>query len=92
VFFVVGSAKNVLVVPVNALRVVSRRGERKYSVQVVTDGGIEERAVEVGVMNRTQAEIKSGLKTGDQVVVAETPGPTRRSGGGGAGRFGGPRI
>ena len=92
VFFVAGSAKNVLVVPVNALRIVARRGERKYSVQVATDSGIEERAVEVGVMNRTQAEIKSGLKAGDQIVVAETPAPARRSGGGGGRLGGGPRI
>jgi macrolide-specific efflux system membrane fusion protein len=74
VFFIVGSAKNVPIVPVTALRNASRRGgggERKYVVQVISDNGAtEERPVEVGVMTRTQAEIKSGLKAGERVVLA----------------------
>jgi len=96
VFFVAGSAKQVPVVPVNALRIASaRRGERKYTVQVVSNGQVQERPVEVGVMNRTQAEIKSGVQAGEQVVVNDMPTPTRsnaRQGGGGGRLGGGPRL
>lgn len=84
VFFVVGSAKNVPIVPMTALKTNVRRGsggERKYSVQVVAaDGSIEERPVEVGVMTRTQAEIKSGLKAGDRVVLSSPAGPPSPAG------------
>jgi macrolide-specific efflux system membrane fusion protein len=84
VFFVVGSAKNVPIAPMTALKTNVRRGsggERKYSVQVVAaDGSIEERPVEVGVMTRTQAEIKSGLKAGDRVVLSSPAGPSSPAG------------
>jgi macrolide-specific efflux system membrane fusion protein len=75
VFFVSAAAKDVLVVPVAALR--QARGPRgaaadppRSTVRVLTaDGTIEERAVTVGVMNRVSAEIKSGLEAGEQVVT-----------------------
>jgi macrolide-specific efflux system membrane fusion protein len=97
VFFVVASAKNVTIVPVTALRSAARRGggggaERKYVVQVISDGGgTEERPVEVGVMTRTQAEIKSGVKVGERVVLAGPAGPTPSAGGQGGGQRS-PRI
>ena len=88
VFFVIASAKNVAIVPVTAVRSAARRGggggDRKYVVQVISDGGgIEERPVEVGVMTRTQAEIKSGVKVGERVVLAGLAGPLPPAGGGG---------
>ncbi len=73
VFFVSAAAHDVPVVPVAALRLEPGSGagaSARYSVQVVLpDGGIEERAVTVGVMNRVHAEIKSGIEAGDQVIV-----------------------
>jgi len=83
VFFVVDSAKNVPIVPMTALKTArgGSGGERKYSVQVVAaDGSIEERPVEVGVMTRTQAEIKSGLKASDRVVLSSPAGPPSPAG------------
>ncbi len=42
----------------------------RYRVQVQTEGGaIEDRVVVIGVANRVAAEILSGLKEGDRVVV-----------------------
>lgn len=85
VFFIVGSAKDAPLVPATALRTVSRRaGERKYSVHVVTAGGaIEERPVEIGVMTRTQAEVKSGLEPGERVVLnLPSAQPSAAQGGG----------
>lgn len=75
VYFVIGEADNVLLVPVSAL---IRKNEgtsddddkASYSVKVVKDdGSLEIRPVEVGVKNRVQAEIKSGLREGEKVVV-----------------------
>jgi len=61
---IAGSAENVLLVPVEALRELSP-GE--YAVFVVVDGEPQMRQVEVGLMDYTYAEIVSGLQQGDQV-------------------------
>ncbi len=76
VFFVVSEARDVPVAPVSALRRAgdSRRDSR-FTVQVLEDGELVTREVEVGVMNRLLAEIKSGLKEGDEVVLDVTPVP-----------------
>jgi macrolide-specific efflux system membrane fusion protein len=44
-------------------------------------GATAERVVEIGVRNRVQAEVKSGLEEGDKVVVTSasaTAGSTQR--------------
>lgn len=77
VFFVQSAAKNVLVVPSAAvtsqggLRSDGANGApRKAEVTVVNPSGATEmREVEVGIRNRVNAEIKSGLKEGELVVV-----------------------
>jgi len=79
VFFVQSAANDVLVVPSSA--VSSSEGSRragssgeghKAEVTVVTTAGTQEtREVEVGVRNRVSAEIKSGLKEGELVVVGQ---------------------
>ena len=57
--------RGVVVVPKEAL--VSRGG--RLEVFLVQQGKAVERPVEVGVTDRTQAEILSGVKPGDSVVV-----------------------
>ncbi len=87
VFFVQSAANGVLVVPSSAIsgpaesrRAGSNREAQKAEVTVVTpSGATETREVEVGVRNRVSAEIKSGLKEGELVVVgqgSETTAPT----------------
>jgi HlyD family secretion protein len=61
---IAGSAENVLLVPVEALRELSP-GE--YAVFVMVDGKPQMRQVEVGLMDYAYAEIVSGLQQGDQV-------------------------
>ncbi|MCJ7620676.1 MAG: hypothetical protein MUP64_10720, partial [Anaerolineae bacterium] len=61
---IAGSAENVLLVPVEALRELSA-GE--YAVFVMVDGKPQMRQVEVGLMDYSYAEIISGLEQGDQV-------------------------
>jgi HlyD family secretion protein len=59
-------AQNVLLVPVEALHELS---EGNYAVFVVEDGTPVLRTVEVGLMDYTYAEIKSGLNEGDVVTT-----------------------
>src|SRR5690606_24627251 len=67
------------------------RRTRQGTVKVIdADGQIEQRAVEVGVTNRVQMQVVSGLKEGDEVIVglklppsaarAQNSGGTRTSG------------
>ncbi|TCS65177.1 efflux RND transporter periplasmic adaptor subunit [Varunaivibrio sulfuroxidans] len=65
VFFVHGAAKDTLLVPLAA---VTGKG-KAAAVRLIENGAVERRAVTVGVRNRVQAEILSGLKVGDEVVV-----------------------
>jgi macrolide-specific efflux system membrane fusion protein len=85
-FFVVGRARSVPVLPTAALaRRMPRRDTDKgeaYQVQVVDGQGSADRIVYVGLMDRTQAEIRDGLTIGDRIVVPQAPASqeSRRSG------------
>lgn len=77
VFFLQSAANNVLVVPSSAIRTKkvsteAEGGQRGFEVSVVDGSGkTSVRDVEVGIRNRVNAEIKSGLKEGDLVVVGQ---------------------
>ena len=80
VFFVVSAVRDVLKVPVGALRDV-RDGTATVRV-MGGEGAPEDRTVRLGLVSRISAEVVSGLQPGDQVVagIAEA--------GEGNGRFG----
>jgi len=62
-----GKAENVLIVPIEALRDL---GDGQYAVFVIgPDGQPRLQVVEVGLMDSTYAEIKSGLNLGDVVTT-----------------------
>jgi len=84
VFFVVGQARDVPVVPMAALRPVPRI-QNRYTARVLVGENPVEREVEVGVTNRVTAEIRSGLAVGDRVVLdaPQTAGAGRQGGSGG---------
>jgi macrolide-specific efflux system membrane fusion protein len=69
VFFVLGEAKNVPVVPVAALRPSKSGGEGAYRVLVMNGSRPKMTEVTIGLMNRISAEVKSGLAVGDVVVT-----------------------
>lgn len=50
-------------------RVASGTAPVRYQVHVMQDGEMVTRDVEIGVMNRMLAEVKSGLQPGDEVVL-----------------------
>ncbi len=70
VYIVLDSAKNAVTIPASALSKSSGTG--KQTVQVVgADGLPQKREVMVGLNNRVTAQIFSGLKAGDKVVIGE---------------------
>lgn len=69
VHIILGRAADVLTIPSAAL---SRQRDGSYAVQVQSeDGAVSTRAVEVGLNNKTRAEITSGLKEGERVVTSQ---------------------
>ncbi len=76
-------AQHVLVIPSAAL---GRKGRNGYTVMVVPKPGAkpERRSVQIGINDGSNVQIVSGLKAGDQVVVAQ------RSASGSSQSFGGP--
>jgi multidrug efflux pump subunit AcrA (membrane-fusion protein) len=67
-------ARNVLLVPLEALRTL---GDGQYAVFVVgTDGELQLRPVEVGLQDLVNAEIVSGLQAGETVSLGEASATT----------------
>ncbi|OEI84718.1 efflux RND transporter periplasmic adaptor subunit [Brucella sp. BO3] len=81
VYFVLGEAKDVLVVPTAALTDKQKGGKPQVTVKVADkSGSLVERPVKVGVRNRVLAEIQSGLEEGDRVVVTAATGNSASGG------------
>jgi membrane fusion protein, macrolide-specific efflux system len=82
VFFVHASARDAVVVPVSALAAVKGRREKGKpdTIMVMNDGVPESRQVVVGVRNRVQAQIVSGLNDGDEVVIGQRQAEARKAG------------
>jgi macrolide-specific efflux system membrane fusion protein len=67
---VLGRAHNVLTIPSAALG--ARAGDGSYSVQVRgADGRAMARRIAIGLDDQIQVEVRSGLKQGEQVVLAQ---------------------
>jgi len=80
VFFVLGRAENVPVVPMAALRTAPRGGEGVYLARVANGDKIETRRVRIGLSNRQLGEVKDGLKLGERVVVGGGDAPAGQKG------------
>ena len=72
VFFIVDSAKDALLVPVSALKYSTPNSQTAEVMVVSANGAKEVREVQVGVSNRVQAQILSGLKEGDTIITNNT--------------------
>jgi multidrug resistance efflux pump len=59
---------DVLIIPVQAIMGTTAMGKKRFC-WVKTEAGYEEREILVGASNEKEAEIRSGLKEGDQVVL-----------------------
>lgn len=89
VFFLLGEVRDVPIAPLSALQATGRSDV--YQARVLTPQGPQQRTVQVGLTNRTSAEVLSGLAVGDQLIVGQ---PSRAAAGGRQGpRSGmGPRL
>lgn len=86
VFFNIGSAKNVPLVPAEVLGRRAPEADNDkgpaYTVKVTGTGKPEERTIHIGLMNRTQAEVTAGLAAGDQIVMPPLPAEKPKTSGG----------
>ncbi|MDD3288139.1 MAG: efflux RND transporter periplasmic adaptor subunit [Alphaproteobacteria bacterium] len=73
VFFETAKAENVLILPAYALgkRLASSDSASgtAYTVKVQTPHGAKDRTIHVGMMTRTQAEVRDGLEEGEKVIA-----------------------
>jgi len=75
VHVVQGEAHNVLAIPSVALG--DKVADHIYKVRVLAaDGKAEARQITTGLDNRSNVEVKSGLKAGDKVIIGEAGGPS----------------
>lgn len=95
--FVVGDAKDAVLIPANALG--KKLGEAKekqgtpYQIFVPQGETMVSKTVYVGLVNRNRAQIISGLNDGDTVAVpTSTEAAAGMAGGGGRRRAMGPRL
>jgi macrolide-specific efflux system membrane fusion protein len=84
VFFVLGEARHVLIVPLNALGKRSPDQDndqgRAFHVKVLdADNKLHEKLIYVGLQNRRFAEVRAGLSEGDKVKLALLPNKNNRS-------------
>ena len=89
VFFLLSSAQDTLLIPMNAVtfkrskeRSEALSRDREGSVEVLLeDGRIEKRDVKLGVSNRVLIEVVSGLKEGEKVLLkaAQKERPARKN-------------
>ncbi|MCG3859995.1 efflux RND transporter periplasmic adaptor subunit [Psychrobacter sp. Ps2] len=87
IYIIVNEAKNTLLVPSTVIQEKRAKGKEKGKaatgkfVRVLKeDGTVEERTVEVGIDNRVNAQILSGLKEGEEVIISEESGKKSDSG------------
>jgi macrolide-specific efflux system membrane fusion protein len=76
-FFEVGSANNVLLVPVAALiKAIPQENNDKgeaYQIKLMQDRGTVSKTIHVGLMDRSYAEVRDGLVAGNRVVLPAPP-------------------
>ena len=87
VYVVIDQAKDALLIPSTALKnsKTDTSGKTTATVRVLqADGTVKEQPVTVGINNRVNAQILSGLKAGDDVILSEDNSRSKgnQSGGG----------
>ncbi|HEX7226589.1 MAG TPA: efflux RND transporter periplasmic adaptor subunit, partial [Candidatus Binatia bacterium] len=78
VFFIFGKAENVTIAPAEVLtrRLPEHDNDsgKAYRVTVLTEKGREQRIIHVGLQTRTQAEVTSGLESGERILASRPQG------------------
>jgi macrolide-specific efflux system membrane fusion protein len=73
VAIVLSEAKQVLSIPVSALRNKSKDG--RQAVKVLVAGVPQERTIKAGISNNVSVQVTDGLREGDLVVIGDTTLP-----------------
>ncbi|CCD86187.1 putative accessory protein to ABC-type macrolide transport protein MacB [Bradyrhizobium sp. ORS 285] len=69
VHILLGEARNVLTIPSSALGNANADGS--YPVRVLDDAGtLQKRSIRIGLNNKIRAEVQSGLREGERVVIS----------------------
>ena len=81
IYIIIDQAKNALLVPSAVIqekpsknKAAEQSKASKFVRVLKEDGSVEERAVKVGIDNRVNAQILSGLKEGEVVIISEDNG------------------
>ncbi len=72
VFFVAGSAQDVLTAPVAALQGSSAAPDRRTAQVLADNGQVQQRAVRTGLSDRLRVQILDGLQEGDRLLIGPT--------------------
>lgn len=72
----VGESKNVLIVPLSAVK----QNKGQQYVQVIKDGKTQNANVQLGLASDDRVEVAGGLKDGDQILLSATKPQTTQSG------------
>ncbi|MFG0409815.1 efflux RND transporter periplasmic adaptor subunit [Pseudomonas sp. FYR_11] len=72
VFFVAGSAQNVLTAPVAALPGKPDQPDQRTAQVLADNGQVQQRAVRIGLSDRLRVQILDGLKEGDRLLIGPT--------------------
>lgn len=82
IFFIAARADNTAIIPVSALTKrkpdADTKDGRAYEVNIKTPQGTEPRTIIIGVSDRTQAAVVSGLEAGDYVLTGATAAPAEK--------------
>lgn len=77
---VLSEAKQVLAIPASALRDKGKNG--RQTVKVLVDGKAEVRTIRVGISDNVNAQVISGLRKGEQVIIGDAASPASTAGSG----------
>lgn len=73
---ILSQSDNALLVPAQVLQSLPGKKQTRYQVPVLENGQVIYRPVTVGINNKVNAEILSGLKEGDQIILGMPSGDT----------------
>lgn len=72
---ITNTKENVVIVPNGSVKTEGK----KYYVEIMNNGAVEKKTVEIGLENNSKTEIKSGINAGDNVVIQTINGTSSSS-------------
>lgn len=79
VYIVEEKVENTLAVPASAVKTDPKNPQQHYVQVVQANGSLKQQTVNIGVSNRVNTQILSGLKEGEKVVISEATSEKTRN-------------